>query len=85
MNRAAWIDRPGSRLRVRDAPMPRAGADQVVIRSRTVAINPVDWNIQDRGIFIHRWPNILGSDVAGDVVEVGEGVTHLKEGDRVTS
>lgn len=39
--------------------------------------------IQDYGIFLQRYPNVCGTDVAGEVHEVGEGVTHVKKGDRV--
>jgi NADPH:quinone reductase-like Zn-dependent oxidoreductase len=39
--------------------------------------------IQDYGIFLQKYPNVLGTDVAGEVHEVGEGVTHVKKGDRV--
>jgi NADPH:quinone reductase-like Zn-dependent oxidoreductase len=35
------------------------------------------------GIFIQRYPQVLGEDVAGEIVEVGEGVSQFKEGDRV--
>lgn len=35
------------------------------------------------GIFLQKYPNVLGTDVAGEVYEVGEGVTHVKKGDRV--
>lgn len=65
--------------------MPQAGPGQVLIRNKAVAVNPVDWSIQDHGIFIKQWPNILGSDVAGEVVAAGEGVETLNIGDRVTS
>lgn len=39
--------------------------------------------IQDYGIFLQKYPNVCGTDVAGEVYEVGEGVTHVKKGDRV--
>ena len=35
------------------------------------------------GIVLKNYPNVLGTDVAGEVYEVGQGVTHVKKGDRV--
>ena len=84
-NQAAWLDGGGKKLRVADAPMPKAEAGKLVIKNKAIAINPVDWKIQDYGIFIQKWPTILGTDIAGEVVEVGEGVTEFKKGDRVAS
>lgn len=63
--------------------MPRAEPGRVVIRNKFAAVNPADWKVQDTGFFIRGYPVVLGEDVAGDVVEVGEGVTHVKKGDRV--
>ncbi|KAH7065977.1 chaperonin 10-like protein [Paraphoma chrysanthemicola] len=83
-NNAAWITEPKGRpLQVKEAPMPKAAKGEVVIKNHAVAVNPVDWKIQDYGIFLQKYPNILGTDVAGEVYEVGEGVTHVKKGDRV--
>ena len=65
--------------------MPKPGPDQVVIKNKAIAINPVDWKVQDAGRFIRTWPCILGCDVAGDVVEVGENVKKFKKGDRVAA
>lgn len=84
-NQAAWLDGAAKELRVASAEMPKAGEDEVVIRNHAVAVNPVDWKIQDHGIFLKQWPNILGCDMAGEVVEVGAGVKNLKKGDRVTA
>lgn len=68
---------------VADAEYPTPGADEVIIKNHSIAINPVDWKIQDYGIFIQNWPAILGTDMAGEVVEVGSNVQKFKKGDRV--
>lgn len=83
-NQAAWLNEPKANpLKVEDAPLPEAGADEVVIKNSAVAVNPVDWKIQDSGYFIKDYPNVLGTDVAGEVIEVGANVSHVKKGDRV--
>lgn len=82
-NQAAWIPEAKGKLQVKEAPMPKAGKGEVVIKNHAVAVNPVDWKIQDYGIILKKYPNICGTDVAGEVYEVGEGVTHVKKGDRV--
>jgi len=84
-NQAAWIPEAKGQLQVKEAPMPKAGKGEVVIKNHAVAVNPVDWKIQDYGLFLKRYPNILGVDVAGEIHEVGEGVTQFKPGDRVIS
>ncbi|TVY35115.1 Dehydrogenase [Lachnellula occidentalis] len=59
---------------------------KIVIKTKAVAINPVDWAIQAKGDVIFPWlafPYLGGSDVAGEVCETGSGVTRFKVGDRV--
>ncbi|KAF2126221.1 GroES-like protein [Dothidotthia symphoricarpi CBS 119687] len=83
-NQAAWITEAKSNpLQVKEAAMPTAGKGEVVVKNHAVAVNPVDWKIQDSGMFLQKYPNVLGEDVAGEVIEVGEGVTQFKKGDRV--
>jgi NADPH:quinone reductase-like Zn-dependent oxidoreductase len=45
-----------------------------LIKIRSTALNPVDYKIQDTGIFVTRYPVILGVDVAGVVEELEKGV-----------
>ncbi|OCK79131.1 GroES-like protein [Lepidopterella palustris CBS 459.81] len=82
-NQAAWITEARSRpLKVDAAPDAKAGPGEVVVKNAAIAINPVDWKIQEWGIFVQKYPNVLGEDIAGEIVEVGSGVSHLKKGDR---
>ncbi|KAB2573048.1 Dehydrogenase azaJ [Lasiodiplodia theobromae] len=83
-NQAAWIDGPRVKpLKVAEAPDRRAGPGEVVIKNAALAINPIDWLIQDKETLPVTYPAILGSDIAGVVEEVGEGVTCFKKGQHV--
>lgn len=70
-------------LKVDTAPMPKPGPNDVVVKNGAIAINPVDWKIQMLGMMVTKFPNILGTDIAGEVVEVGSEVKAFKKGDRV--
>lgn len=71
-------------LVMRDTPLP--GRDEVLVRVVATSINA-----RDRGIVGGFFPvgankaSIPLSEGAGEVLAVGEGVTHVKPGDRVTS
>ena len=73
-------------LEVRSGPYTPPDRGQVVVRNRAIAINPLDWLKRDIPGLVFPWckyPFVLGTDVAGEVFEVGEGVTRFKVGDRV--
>lgn len=72
-------------LNVEDLDDPEPKPDEVVFTVKAAALNYNDiWGM--RGIPIPvKLPHISGSDAAGDVVAVGENVTHIKVGDRVVS
>ena len=57
---------------VREAPYTPPEANEIVIRTKAIAINPADWVVQKAGVLVEMFPAILGCDVAGEVVEVGE-------------
>ena len=72
-------------LEVADREEPEAGPGQVVVRVRAANINPTDLGAR-QGLGRHTPPDppfVLGWDLAGKVIAVGEGVTDLSEGDRV--
>lgn len=82
-NQAAWLVKAGEPLQVGDAPLPKPGPGELVVKNGAVAINPIDCHMQDSGIFVQQWPTVLGADVAGEVYTVGPDVQSFKKGDRV--
>ena len=71
-------------LKYEDAPDPKIQANEVLVKVKACALNHLD--IWLRG-GVRRWqlalPHIVGSDIAGEVAEVGSVVTRVKPGDRV--
>ena len=67
-------------------PEPEAGPGRLLVRVQASSVNPVDALITAgylSGMAEHRFPVVLGRDVAGVVEEVGSGVTGFAAGDRV--
>lgn len=77
-----------SLLRVAERPDPKVGLDTVLVRTRAVGLNPVDWKIL-RGyldpVFPASFPLIPCWDVAGVVEAVGPAVTEWAPGDEVVA
>ena len=69
-------------LKYEDAPDPILRKDQVLVRVRACALNHLDLWARS-GLKGITFPHILGSDVAGEVVESGEYITDVKPGTRV--
>jgi NADPH:quinone reductase-like Zn-dependent oxidoreductase len=69
-------------LRYEDLADPRPRKDQVLVRIRACALNHLDLWVRG-GIPGVKLPHILGSDIAGEIAEVGEYVTGLRAGQRV--
>ncbi|KUL90952.1 hypothetical protein ZTR_00827 [Talaromyces verruculosus] len=85
-NQAAFLTAKSVRLKLQPTNYTSAGENEIVVKNVAVAINPYDSIIQSAPNLVVSWvklPFILGADVAGEVVEVGKGVTRFKIGDRV--
>ena len=82
---------PPSVLEVADVAKPVPANDEVLVKVRAAAINPVDWHLMTGTPYIMRAPDGLGApsftrfgvDYAGVVAAVGENVTRFKPGDEV--
>ena len=70
-------------LRVVDMPEPQAGPGFVRVRNRAIAVNFHDINTRRGDEPDVQLPMVLGSDFAGIVDAVGDGVEHIKVGDRI--
>ncbi|PZE94780.1 zinc-binding alcohol dehydrogenase family protein [Curtobacterium sp. MCBD17_008] len=87
-NAALFLLSPRGPFEVRPTPVPTPAAGQVVVRVRAAAVNPVDAITGPLRRLVTPWvrfPTVLGSDVAGEVLAVGPYVTALAVGDRVTA
>jgi len=85
-NTALWLNAKRAPLTVGPAPYTPPRANEIVVRARAVAVNPMDRLQQTMGDIFTPWttyPFVVGSDVAGEVIEVGSGVTRFHIGDRV--
>jgi NADPH:quinone reductase-like Zn-dependent oxidoreductase len=79
-------------LRLEEIPKPVPNDDQVLVKVRAVAINPLDWHFMEGSPYIARLLGFgllkpkegrLGVDYAGTVEAVGKNVTRFKPGDDV--
>lgn len=74
-------------LELREVPEPHAGPSEVRVRVAAIGLNPMDWGIASRPEAAARFgitlPSGFGSDFAGLVDEVGDGVKAFGVGDRV--
>jgi NADPH2:quinone reductase len=83
MSKAVRIDRHGGpeELKIVDVEVGEPGPGEIRIRHKAVGLNFID-TYQRSGLYPFQMPLQLGMEAAGIVEAVGEGVTHLKAGDR---
>ena len=86
--KAFIVDRYGRNVALRRGEVadPNVGSDDVLVEVHAAGVNLLDSKIRSgefKLILPYRVPFILGHDVAGVVVRVGEHVKHFKPGDEV--
>jgi NADPH:quinone reductase-like Zn-dependent oxidoreductase len=69
-------------LTFEDIPDPQLRKDQVLVRVKACSLNHLDLWVR-KGLPGVKLPHILGSDIAGEITEIGEYVTGFKVGQRV--
>src|SRR5690554_2929213 len=90
--RAIWQNRYGGpeALSLRTLPVPEPGPDDLLLRVRAAGLNRSDWeNLVGKPFYARMQSpfrprlNVLGSDVAGEVVAIGSQVHDFRVGERV--
>ncbi len=86
--RAAYIRRFGDNrvLEIGEIADPKPQAGEVLVKIGAAALNPIDYKIRQgllRLMMTRTWPLVLGRDLAGTVVAVGDQVHRFQAGDEV--
>ena len=81
--KALYIVEPKGKLEIRTREIQEPGPGEVLVEIHATALNPVDWKVHAYDYFVKEYPGIVGTDSAGIVKKVGEGVTNVAVGDRV--
>ena len=74
VNAAAWLRTWHGRPEAGPAPYTPPGENEIVVRNHAVAVNPIDGLPAIARRLVLPWlayPAVLGTDVAGEVVETG--------------
>jgi len=84
--KAAYIEKTGAPdvIQFGDIPTPQIEPHEVLVQVAAVSVNPIDTYIRNGANY---WPLpqpfIIGCDLAGTIIEVGQAVTQWKVGQRV--
>jgi len=77
------LERPRQPLRSRDAPKPKLGAGQLLVRVATCAVCRTDLHVVDGELPNPKLPLIPGHQIVGRIEQIGESVEGFSAGDRV--
>ncbi|CUW08953.1 NADP-dependent oxidoreductase [Leuconostoc gasicomitatum] len=86
--KAAVIHQYGdsSQLEVSDIAVPAIKADEVLVKNMATSINPIDYKARQgllQGMFQWQFPVVLGWDIAGRIIAVGDDVHDFHVGDAI--
>ena len=70
-------------MKVQQAETHVPGDDEVLVKIKAIALNPIDWKQIQFGMNVPKWPCVFGCEGSGTVVAVGKAVTGFTSGDAV--
>src|SRR6516225_9787496 len=81
--RAMVLDAASLPLRLSELPVPRPGPEQVLIRVHACGLCRTDLHVADGELAEPKLPLVLGHEVVGSIVELGERAERFPVGARV--
>ena len=82
------VNEPGGleNIRIENRDIPQPGPGKILVKVAYCGCNWADTQMRE-GIYPHKtdYPLILGLEIAGEIIDVGPNVSHLKRGQRVTT
>jgi alcohol dehydrogenase, propanol-preferring len=81
--RAMVLDAPKTPLQLRELPVPEPGPGQILVRVRACGVCRTDLHIVDDELRDPKLPLVIGHEIAGEVVRLGDGVGRYQVGQRV--
>ena len=81
--RAMVLEEMGEPLRMREVPVPQPAAGQVLLRVHACGVCRTDLHLVDGDLEEPELPKILGHQIVGSVVKLGENVKGFSIRDRV--
>jgi len=83
MMKAMVLEKQGQPLEHHEVPVPEPGPDQVLLRVHACGVCRTDLHIVDGDLTEPKLPLILGHQIVGTVVQIGDQVDQFQAGDRV--
>ncbi|KAJ5933574.1 hypothetical protein N7454_005903 [Penicillium verhagenii] len=71
---AAVFVAEGKPFELQTRPTPKPGPDELLVAVKTIALNPADTQMRGKGLFISKYPTVIGFELSGLVLEVGDNV-----------
>ncbi|MBM7717468.1 alcohol dehydrogenase catalytic domain-containing protein [Siminovitchia sp. FSL H7-0308] len=81
--KAAVVVEP-NKVEIQDIGIPEIKGDEVLIKVKTVGVCGSDLHLFKGTHAFRKPPAVLGHEVAGEIIKIGNDVTNFKVGDRVT-
>src|SRR5205823_11783123 len=80
---AMVLERPGTPLAMRERPVPRPGAGEVLVEVKACGVCRTDLHVVDGELPDPKLPIVPGHEIVGRVAAIGDGVSALAVGARV--